>query len=153
MNGRAYKRGLQTMFEVPYDKMVCDSDLGDGGLYFYNEYFEWVNRSNHNSFKIYYKDIQDVKILYGRKKTVIVSLNDGSSKRLYLYKADTLRMVIYQAIERLNGKVDNNNQETPLIEEPINEDDISKLERLAKLHESGALSDEEFIKAKKKIIG
>ena len=49
------------MFDVPYEKMVCDSDLGDGGLFFYNEYMEWVLRNSNSGFKIYYKDIQDVK--------------------------------------------------------------------------------------------
>ena len=56
------------MFDVPYEKMVCDSDLGDGGLYFYEEYMEWVLRNSNSGFKIYYKDIQDVKIIYTRKK-------------------------------------------------------------------------------------
>ena len=55
------------MFDVPYEKMVCDSDLGDGGLFFYNEYMEWVLRNSNSGFKIYYKDIQDVKIIYTRK--------------------------------------------------------------------------------------
>ena len=31
------------MQPLPYDKMICDSDLGDGGVYFYEEYFEWLN--------------------------------------------------------------------------------------------------------------
>ena len=46
------------------------------------------------------------------------------------------------------------NQEVPQ-EQPKEEnvDDLTKLERLAKLHESGALNDEEFAQAKKKILG
>ena len=140
------------MFDVPYEKMVCDSDLGDGGLYFYNEYMEWVLRNSNSGFKIYYKDIQDVKIIYTRKKVVTVYMNNGSHRNLYLYKADTLKQLIHAAVDRVNGVVDN--QEVPQ-EQPKEEnvDDLSKLERLAKLHESGALNDEEFAQAKKKILG
>ena len=130
------------MFDVPYEKMVCDSDLGDGGLYFYNEYMEWVLRNSNSGFKIYYKDIQDVKIIYTRKKVVTVYMNNGSHRNLYLYKADTLKKLIHEAVDRVNGVVDN--QEVP---------HLTKLERLAKLHESGALNDEEFAQAKKKILG
>ena len=137
------------MFEVPYEKMVCDSDNGDGGVFFYNEYMEWVLRNSHDGFKIYYKDIKDVKIIYSRKKVVTVYMNNGSHRNLYLYKADTLKKLIYDAVQRVNGPevVD----ATP-VEEP-KEDDLDKLERLAKLHESGALNDEEFAQAKKKILG
>lgn len=140
------------MFDVPYEKMVCDSDLGDGGIYFYNEYMEWVLRNSNSGFKIYYKDIQDVKIIYTRKKVVTVYMNNGSHRNLYLYKADTLKQLIHEAVDRVNGVVDN--QEVPQ-EQPKEEnvDDLTKLERLAKLHESGALNDEEFAQAKKKILG
>ena len=140
------------MFDVPYEKMVCDSDLGDGGLYFYEEYMEWVLRNSNSGFKIYYKDIQDVKIIYTRKKVVTVYMNNGSHRNLYLYKADTLKQLIHAAVDRVNGVVDN--QEVPQ-EQPKEEnvDDLTKLERLAKLHESGALNDEEFAQAKKKILG
>ena len=140
------------MFDVPYEKMVCDSDLGDGGLFFYNEYMEWVLRNSNSGFKIFYKDIQDVKIIYTRKKVVTVYMNNGSHRNLYLYKADTLKKLIHEAVDRVNGVVDN--QEVPQ-EQPKEEnvDDLTKLERLAKLHESGALNDEEFAQAKKKILG
>ena len=139
------------MFDVPYEKMVCDSDLGDGGVYFYEEYMEWVLRNSNSGFKIYYKDIQDVKIIYTRKKVVTVYMNNGSHRNLYLYKADTLKKLIHEAVDRVNGVVDN--QEVPQ-EQPKedNVDDLTKLERLAKLHESGALTDEEFAQAKKQIL-
>ena len=91
------------MFEVPYTKMVCDSDYGDGGVYFYTDYLEWINRGTSKGFKIYFKDITDVKILYGGKHKVIVSLATGGVRNLYLYKADTLKLLIHQAIQRING--------------------------------------------------
>ena len=79
-------------------------------------------------------------------------MNNGSHRNLYLYKADTLKKLIHEAVDRVNGVVDN--QEVPQ-EQPKEEnvDDLTKLERLAKLHESGALNDEEFAQAKKKILG
>lgn len=141
------------MFDVPYEKMVCDSDLGDGGVYFYEEYMEWVLRNSNNGFKIYYKDIKDVKIIYTRKKVVTVYMNNGSHRNLYLYKADTLKKLIYDAVQKVNGEVPANETPNPEVVDAPNEDDLSKLERLAKLHESGALNDEEFAQAKKKILG
>lgn len=131
------------MFTLPYEKMICDSDKGDGGVNFYEEYCEWTNRYNGDSFKIYYKEIDDVKIISGIKKTVIVSLKDGGKKRFYLYKAATLRELLYKAVQRVNG--DNKEEEAPT-------DCVSKLERLAKLRESGAISEEEFQAAKEKVL-
>ena len=141
------------MFEVPYEKMVCDSDNGDGGIYFYNEYMEWVLRNSHDGFKIYYKDIKDVKIIYSRKKIVTVYMNNGSHRNLYLYKADTLKKLIHDAVERVNGEGPIEANPNPEVVDVPEEDDLSKLERLAKLHESGALNDEEFANAKAKILG
>ena len=136
------------MFETPYNKMICDSDNGDGGVFFYKEYLEWNLRNSNDGFKIYYKDIEDVKIVYSRKRIVTIYLKNGSHRRLYLYKADTLKKLIHDAVERVNGEAQN-----PEVVDAPEEDDLSKLERLAKLHESGALNDEEFAQAKKKILG
>ena len=143
------------MFELPYEKMICDSDLGDGGISFYNEYAEWLNRDNGKGFKIYYKDIKEVKIVSGIKKRVIVCTTSGD-KNLYLYKADTLRQLLYEAVNRVSAaKKEEPKQEVVDAKvEPVEDEDmLAKLERLAKLHESGALTDEEFAKAKEKILG
>lgn len=148
------------MFEIPYLKMICDSNYGGGGVFFYEEYFEWVGRGrkSDSGFKIYYKDIEDVKIIYGGKKTLTVYLKDGATRNFYLYKADTLRLHIHNAIERIEGKNKIINNEEPSIKEvkvkEENSDDIIvKLEKLKKLHDSGDITDEEFALAKKKIIG
>ena len=94
------------------------------------------------------EDIEDVKIVYSRKRIVTIYIKNGSRRRLYLYKADTLKKLIHDAVERVNGEAQN-----PEVVDAPEEDDLSKLERLAKLHESGALNDEEFAQAKKKILG
>ena len=133
------------MFTVPYQKMICDSNKGDGNLNFYEEYCEWVNRVTGDSFKVYYRDIDDVKITSGIKKTVIVLLKNGEKVVFYLYKAATLRELLYQAVQRVNG-------ESQVVDNQPEEDCVTQLERLAKLHESGALSDEEFLAAKQKLL-
>lgn len=130
------------MFTIPYEKMICDSNKGDGNIQFYEEYCEWINRYNGDSFKIYYRDIDDVKVTSGIKKTVIVILKDGQKINFYLYKAATLRKLLFDAVQRVSGES----------KAEDSEDDVTKLERLAKLHESGALSDEEFLAAKEKIL-
>ena len=129
------------MQQIPYEKMVCDSDYGDGGVYFYDEFFDWINRDSGKGFRIHYKDIKDIQVIMSQKRKVTVYLNNGTNKNLYLYKYENLLKIIYEAMDRVNGKK----------EEP-GEDDLSKLERLAKLHESGALTDEEFALAKQKIL-
>ena len=130
------------MFTLPYEKMICDSNKGDGNIQFYEEYCEWINRYNGDSFKIYYRDIDDVKVTSGIKKTVIVILKDGQKINFYLYKGATLRKLLFDAVQRVSGES----------KAEDSEDDVTKLERLAKLHESGALSDEEFLAAKEKIL-
>ena len=130
------------MFTIPYEKMICDSNKGDGNIQFYEEYCEWINRYNGDGFKIYYRDIDDVKVTSGIKKTVIVILKDGQKINFYLYKAATLRKLLFDAVQRVSGES----------KAEDSEDDVTKLERLAKLHESGTLSDEEFLAAKEKIL-
>ena len=130
------------MFTIPYEKMICDSNKGDGNIQFYEEYCEWINRYNGDSFKIYYRDIDDVKVTSGIKKTVIIILKDGQKINFYLYKAATLRKLLFDAVQRVSGES----------KAEDSEDGVTKLERLAKLHESGALSDEEFLAAKEKIL-
>ena len=133
------------MFTVSYARMICDSNKGDGGISFFEEYCEWLNRYNGDSIKIFYRDIDDVKVTSGIKKTVIVILKDGSKIPFYLYKAATLRELLYKAVQRINGEI----QEFDLTE---TDDCVSQLERLAKLHDSGALTDEEFLEAKQKVL-
>ena len=141
------------MIEIPYEKMICDSDYGDGGVYFYETYLQWVNRSTGKGFKIDYLDIQDINLVPTGKKKITIILKNGEKKNLYLYRADTFLSILKSAIDKAQGKKEEpiEAEVTPVEEENV--DDITKLERLAKLHESGALTDEEFIKAKQKILG
>ena len=135
------------MYKVPVEKMICDTPSGDGGVFFYEDYLEWTNRSSGATFKVIYKDISDVQVIRTFKKQVVISMKDGQKHIFMLYRADTFVSILY----RLMGKA----PESDVIDAEVSpkEDDLDKLERLAKLHESGALSDEEFAKAKEKILG
>ena len=141
------------MFQVPYEKMVCDSDYGDGGVYFYEEYFEWINRSSGKGFRIRYADIKDVTVVQSQKKKVTVITNGGAQRNLYVYKVDNLLKLLKEAIDRSHGVKPELEQTSKVVDKESIKDDITKLERLAKLHESGALTDEEFKVAKQKILG
>lgn len=133
------------MYQVPFVKMVCDTDYGDGGVYFYEQYLEWASRGSGKGFKIYYKNIVDTQVLLTQKKTIKISTKSGNVFKFYLYKVDTF-------MRTLNDMMDKAKREKT--EEPTytEEDALSKLERLAKLHDSGALTDEEFAKAKELIL-
>lgn len=138
------------MVETPYAKMVCDSDKGDGGIYFYEDYFTWIRRDGVASLKINYEDIKEIKRTYSLKKRVTVCLKDGKFVNFYLYKADTLIKFLTDAVQKKEVKESNSNS---LPNKAVQEDDLDKLERISKLHDSGALTDEEFEKMKSKIIG
>lgn len=142
------------MYKQPIEKMVCDSDYGDGGIYFYETYLEWTNRDNGKGFKIEYKNIVDVDVVLTHKKKVVIKTQMGNTWNLYLYKYENLLDILYKQMDLAKGKADapQANEEVVAEAEETKESDLDKLERLAKLHESGALSDEEFQLAKDKIL-
>ena len=142
------------MYKAPIEKMVCDSDYGDGGIFFYETYFEWTNRDSGKGFKVEYKNIVDVDVVLTHKKKVIIKTAKGNTWNLYLYKYDTLLDILYKQMDIAKGKADAPKEEGEVVAEAKEEkeSDLDKLERLAKLHESGALSDEEFQLAKDKIL-
>ena len=138
------------MYKAPLEKMVCDSDYGDGGIFFYETYFEWTNRDSGKGFKVEYKNITDVDVVLTHKKKVIIKTAAGNTWNLYLYKYETLLNFLYKRMDIAKGKVAD--EKVVAEAEESKESDLDKLERLAKLHESGALSDEEFQLAKDKIL-
>ena len=135
------------MFKAPIDTMICDTPSGDGEVYFYDEYLEWVNRSNGGTIKIFYESISDVKVIPSLKKQVVIYTKGGKQQSFFLYKANTFVATLHRIME------ERENSNVVEAEVEPKDDDLSKLERLAKLHESGALTDEEFAKAKAKILG
>ena len=78
----------------------------------------------------------------------------GNTWNLYLYKYETLLDILYKQMDLAKGKADAPKAKEDVVAEAVEEKetDLEKLERLAKLHESGALSDEEFQLAKDKIL-
>ena len=136
------------MFVVPIETMFCDTASADGEVYFYKDYLEWVKRgSGATTIKIFYEAISDVKVIPSFKKQVIIYTKGGKQQSFYLYKANTFVATLHRIME------ERENSNVVEAEVKPKDDDLSKLERLAKLHESGALTDEEFAKAKAKILG
>lgn len=134
------------MYKAPIEKMVCDSDRGDGGVYFYEEYLEWLNRDTGRGFRIQYKNIEDVDVIMSQKKKIVLKLVGGQTENLYLYKYDQFMQILTDLMNKAKGITKEN-------VEPIGDGDtLTKLERLAKLHENGSLTDEEFKLAKQKVL-
>ena len=137
--------------KIPRESMVCDTERGDGNIYFYDEYFEWISRSTGSGFRLRYESIDDIKVIRTAKKEVILITKQKKRISLFIYKADTLLSLLYERINAVNGQ-------SPIIDAEISpvkdekEATLSQLERLAKLHKSGDLTDEEFAKAKAKLL-
>ena len=61
--------------DLAYAKMVADTQYGAGGLYFYEEYFEWRPKSGalmNLRFMIRYDELDDIKITPTRKSQVLL---------------------------------------------------------------------------------
>ena len=137
--------------KIPRESMVCDTTRGDGNIYFYDEYFEWINRSTGAGFRLRYESIDDIKVIRTGKNEVIITTKQQKRVSLFIYKVDTLLSLLYERINAVNG---NENIVDADVSPAKNDKDelLNQLERLAKLHESGAISDEEFQEAKQKIL-
>lgn len=148
------------MIDVPVSKIICDTRESDGGLYFYEEYFEWLPRranASYLAFKVRYDEIADFQIIPSRKKQIIVTTKNGKKYNLFTYNADHFRNFVAAKVNQLEAQglqQQTTELETKAIElKNESEDTLAALERLAKLHESKALTDEEFKAAKAKILG
>ena len=137
--------------KIPRESMVCDTTRGDGNIYFYDEYFEWINRSSGNGFRLRYESIDDIKVIRTGKNEVIITTKQQKRISLFIYKVDTLLSLLYERINAVNG---NESIIDADVSPAKNDKDelVNQLERLAKLHESGALSDEEFKLAKDNLL-
>ena len=137
--------------KIPRESMVCDTTRGDGNIYFYDEYFEWINRSSGNGFRLRYGSIDDIKVIRTGKNEVIITTKQQKRISLFIYKVDTLLSLLYERINAVNG---NESIIDADVSPAKNDKDelLNQLERLAKLHESGALNDEEFQLAKDKLL-
>ena len=137
--------------KIPRESMVCDTSRGDGNIYFYDEYFEWIERRSGNGFRLRYASIDDIKVIRTGKNEVIITTKEKKRISLFIYRVDTLLSLLYERINFVNGQ-------SQVIDAEVSpakndkEEFLEQLERLAKLHESGALSDEEFKQAKEKLL-
>ena len=127
--------------KIPRQTFRCDTNRGDGNIFLFDEYFEWFNRDTGDGFRVRYEVIKDIRVVRTNKSQVIIITKSGNEVVLFLYKTDELLSILYERINSIKGN-----------DAPVEEDMLAKLERLAKLHESGALTDEEFAKAKEKLL-
>ena len=137
--------------KIPRESMVCDTSRGDGNIYFYDEYFEWIERRSGNGFRLRYASIDDIKVIRTGKNEVIITTKEKKRISLFIYRVDTLLSLLYERINFVNGQSQVIDAEVSPTKDS-KEEFLSQLERLAKLHESGALSDEEFKQAKEKLL-
>ena len=136
-------------------KMIIDTDEADGGVYFYDQYFEFISRDQQYKFTYYYKDIVDVIIRRGIKSKVTIKFKDNSERRFYMHKVNTFVALINSGREYNKKGVDIDltaHQKEENTSKEVDEDLLSKLERLNALKEKGAITEEEFEKLKKEII-
>ena len=139
------------MIEKPIADYFCDTKYGDGHIYFYNDHFEWKLRGaemGKPKISINYLDIEDMDEIPTAKKTIHVKLKNGQMHTFFLYRDREFFTIVDGRIDALkNGDV------IEVEPEVVEEDNLDKLERLAKLHKEGSLTDEEFKAAKAKILG
>ena len=140
------------MYSAPIDKFICDSDRGDGGVYLYEDYFEWIERDKGNGFRIKYSNVSDIKVILTRKKTVVITLNSGTKVNLYLYNYEDFTKLLSQKVDEARTGIKQGDIIDATVEKLDDDELLNKLERLANLHKSGALTDEEFARAKEKIL-
>ena len=129
-------------------KMVVDTKKSDGGAYFEKDYFEWRSRNTRRpdlTIRINYADIDDVRVVRGRKSRVEVYLNNGKVHYFWLYKALTFEELINAGRENIRT-----------IEQQgisaISDEDLDRLSKLAALHKDGVLTDGEFTTQKEEIM-
>ena len=140
-------------------KMIIDTDEADGGVYFYDQYFEFISRDLAYKFTYYYKDITDVIIRRGIKSTVTLKFKDNSQRKFYMHKVNTFVALINSGREyNKEGvdidltKKDERVKEEENTSNEVSDDLLSKIERLNALKEKGAITIEEYKKLKKEII-
>ncbi len=138
-----------------YVGQMMRADRGNvaGGLYFYGDRLVWNPRHyqfNGMRFELPYGEIEAYDIVPTKKKHVNIHMKNGDTYFVDIYHLDLFMMMLDQAMRESKNpralaaakKADDDN----------GEDDLEALARLAALHQSGALSDEEFEKMKAKII-
>ena len=156
------------MVEAARATIICDTRLGGGHLFFYDEHFEWRSRSlalASSTIKVRYEDIEDIKIIPTHKKEVRVILKSGEEHTLLMYKTDAFIGIIQERLQSLKNKdivkskhdeiveIKENKKVAPKAKAAEEGDDmLSKIVKLSELKEKGLLTDEEFALAKKKIL-
>lgn len=141
-----------------YVGQFIKADRGNvaGILYFYSESLVWKPRAyryNAMSFDIPYRDIKNYEVMESKKKHVTID-TESETYAIDIYHIDLFMMNLDMALRDVRNA--SGKKEAPALPSSSarmeGEDDLSALARLAALHDSGALTDEEFTAMKAKII-
>ncbi len=129
-------------------KMIVDTKVADGSVYFEKDHFEWRARDLRRSqydVSIKYSDVKDIFVSSGAKKRVDVTLVDGKVYHFYLYKGATFAQFINAGREACNAIETNGTA-------PISDEDLDRLSKLTQLHKDGVLDDNQFESQKNEIL-
>ena len=132
-------------------KMIADTKIADGGVYFREDYLEWIPRHAYSSdprcFKVRYDEIHDIQVVPAGRKRRIDIITSSKTYSIYMHRDPVFLEIIRSAREGKKNKV-------PLIgEEPIfTQNDLIRLDYLAQLLKDGVITEEQFKTEKQKII-
>lgn len=144
------------MLETPRLRLKADTAYGGGVLEFYEEYFEWRPRSAallSQKFSIRYEDILDIEMIPTHKKQVIISTRDGYKYTVMLYHIDLFSGMVNERMAACKAPKAAKTAPRAIPAGSKEDEDLAKLEKLAELRRTGALTEEEFKAAKAKILG
>ena len=143
--------------DLAYAKMHADTQYGSGALYFYDEYFEW--RPNAGAlmnlrFMIRYDELDDIKVTPTRKSQVIITTKAKRQYTIMIRRVDSFTGFINERLENLKYKKQAAAAPKAVEEKkPQVDDPLAQLSRLAEMREKNLLTEEEFVAAKKKLLG
>lgn len=132
-------------------KMIADTLAADGGVYFREDYLEWIPRHAYSSdprcFKVRYDEIENVQVIAAGHKRRIDMITKSRTYSIYMHRDPLFLEIIRAAMEDHKNKV-------PLIgEEPnYSPEDRTRLDYLNRLMKDGVITEEQFKNEKQKII-
>ena len=142
------------MREYVGQRIRADRGNVGGMLYFYADRLVWTPRHyryNSLGFEVQYSDIVTYEVMQTHKKRLDIVTKDDTYF-VELYHIDLAMMWIDAAVKDAKGESPKVVEAQAVEPTEKKEDDLDALARLAALHKSGALTDDEFKAMKAKII-
>lgn len=133
----------------------CDIPYKHGEAVFEKERFVWTSKDQKHEIVIYYKDIVDIKthpVIYSRNIATyaIGKIDVYTDTNVFKFSLRHIEDFVRAFYE---GKIANMNKKEDFVRtSPMSDEEISKLERLATLRDSGTITKEEFEEQKQLIL-